>query len=153
MLCEKCKSNQAVYHTVSVINGAKEERHLCAQCAKEYNGFISPFSSLINYGGNINTKSRLSCGVCGLSYDEFLETGMLGCDKCYESFRARLPEVINKVQAGNKKHISAAKPEKVNGNSPSLKEQLKRAIEAEDYEEAARIRDIIRKEEAQNAGE
>ena len=33
MLCEKCEKNQATFHYTEVVNGVKNEHHLCSECA------------------------------------------------------------------------------------------------------------------------
>lgn len=110
---------------------------------------------------------QLTCPNCGLSYEEFRKTGLFGCSQCYEAFSERLDPVFRRVQ-GNIRHHgkkraahssettddtprgqqSPEAAETVPGSSEAtqidkLRQQLKAAVEQEDYETAARLRDQI----------
>lgn len=167
MLCDSCKKNEANFHYTKIVNGMKKEYHLCQECARKFEekgeleefDFTSPLlsfpnilSGLMNYVGipdSSQRKDTLTCKNCGMSFDEFKRTGLLGCSNCYSDFQKELYSVIKRVQ-GNTKHTG-----KVPGKSPkeasnerkvqSLKEQLLSAVTNEEYEKAAVIRDEIKK--------
>ena len=116
------------------------------------------------------------CDKCGMTYDEFINTGKFGCDNCYEIFSEKIDPILKNIQAGNR-HVglgivggkskkervnkekyqnvgaSIAYPkeendiEKRNTNTKlkELKQNLKTAIQEERYEDAAKIRDEIKK--------
>lgn len=112
-----------------------------------------------------NTK-ELRCDECGMTYDEFTHTGKFGCANCYETFSNKIDSILKNLHASNR-HIGRkgkiVKPvldkadikkeetnkEKEEKNQISkieeLKEDLKQAIKEERYEDAARIRDEIKK--------
>ena len=99
----------------------------------------------------------IRCPQCGLTYEDFKKSGRLGCGACYEAYRKVLGPLLKKIHgstghsglvpppvpspaaAAGAKTAAAVAPE-----LPKLREQLKAAIQAESFEEAARLRDRIR---------
>ena len=157
MLCEICKKNQANVHMVKIINGVKEEISVCDDCAKKTDGFETPFSfqsllsgimDYINSQSITDEASELICKNCGNSYTDFKEKGLLGCDRCYSNFSSTLTPIVKRVQ-GNIEHVGkipkrAGKDLVEKRKIMTLKEELKKAIEIEEYEKAAELRDKIR---------
>ncbi len=153
MLCDSCKQNEAVVHRIVVINGQKNERHLCAKCAEAAGSVafkLPSFAELMNVSFKSAEKEEEAACECGMTLSRFREGGLLGCPKCYETFREELMPVIERSQGGRRQHMGA-RP--VMG-APALtelekrREELRAAIEQEDYEQAARLRDAIRALEA-----
>jgi protein arginine kinase activator len=160
MFCEKCGKNPAVIHRITTINGKKQEVHLCKECAMhEKFMFIDDtfsinalLSSLLDMGMDTPIKIEklegLKCSQCGQSFGEFRQTGKLGCDLCYHSYRDRLIPLLKRVQ-GNVQH-SGKVPRRVwsslrtKKEIDKLKEELERAVKAEEYERAADLRDRIK---------
>lgn len=181
MLCDKCKKNEAKIYYTEIINGEKKEQHLCEECAMECTSFQtgSPIMNseltlgsllstiLGNYYGNntqgTETKEKeLSCEACGMTYSEFMKVGKFGCEKCYDSFEKVLEKSIKSIQ-GSDTHIGK-KPKGFETKTDKIVKELseidkltirlQEAIEKEEFEEAAKIRDRIRdlkKEEIKNA--
>lgn len=122
-----------------------------------------------------NEIKALKCNECGSSYEDIVNTGKLGCGNCYHVFEERLDPIIRRIQGANR-HVGrvgklidnkieqkvsnqiSQKEDKVNGTEQSkkqnqldiLQQQLKQAIKEERYEEAAKIRDEIKKIENDN---
>lgn len=161
MKCQNCGKNNANVKYTQVINGDKMELFLCDQCANEMNigmnfdfGIHDVFSNFFDDFAGLKTiaiPEISKCKSCGLSYDEFSNTGMLGCEDCYSTFSNRLDEVLNRIHGGNR-HLSVGK--KISKASETknelseidkLKAELKVCIEKEEYEKAAVIRDKIKK--------
>lgn len=166
MLCDICKKNQANVHITKIVNGVKQELNLCEKCAKEMGNFnigseminfASPFtfqnilSGLMDYVSQPTTtekKVEPACKNCGMTYSEFREKGYLGCSECYKNFSSTLMPVIKRVQ-GNVEHTGKI-PNKlckgliVKRQLLKLKEELQKAVAAEEYEKAAEIRDKIK---------
>jgi len=166
MICEKCNKNEATVHIVKIINGVKSEVRLCERCAADisdiplnssfenFEGF--PLQSILGGMADYfykNSKTQLQtdiyCKRCGMAYNEFKKTGLLGCSDCYENFSKSLNPIIKRVQ-GDVEHLGKI-PEKsgkeIDGknNIIKLKEELQKAILSEEYEKAAEIRDKIKK--------
>jgi protein arginine kinase activator len=165
MLCEMCKQNNASVHIVRIINGAKQELNICERCAKESQGFgfdedikmdapftfqnvISGWMDYMNQSPHNVRHTEAACQHCGMTFAEFRQKGLMGCADCYRQFSSTVMPVIKRVQ-GNTEHIGkiplkAGKEIMERKRLLSLKEELQKAILAEEYEKAAEIRDRIR---------
>ncbi len=157
MMCEKCGINPAAVTLTQVINGKKTVKKLCAACAQENNiykdlnmdlGFSSLFSSFFNEGEQAKSVDE-KCPLCSLTRSELLKSGKPGCASCYTTFESTMTPLLKKI------HLTKTHTGKVLGKSgaPSenridlLKAQLKEAIEKEEYEKAAKLRDEIKEME------
>lgn len=156
MLCQKCGKNEATVHMVQVINGNKTEQHLCPSCAnmQEHSWFDTGINLNKMFSGFFEPAYRresVKCGSCGSSFDDFLRTGLLGCSDCYSAFEQMLTSPLKRLQGGAVRHcgkrLNESAPEGNTKKEPSLKEQLKQAVEQENYELAAELRDRIREQE------
>lgn len=164
MLCQDCKKRSAIVHMTEIVNEKTTEFHLCQECAQKKEGFnmFAPLSINDILASFLNTEkpSQIAekkeigkCKTCGIDYNEFRKFGRLGCGGCYKSFRNQLLPLIKRVQGGT---VHSGKVSKRTGSNirvqkriEQLKSKLKRAIELEAYEEAAALRDEIRKAEYQ----
>jgi protein arginine kinase activator len=109
-------------------------------------------------------KEELCCSECGMTLKEFRDTGKFGCPNCYKTFEPFFSKNIKIIQATdrhcgkypkNYKDIAEkAGKEKAEGKAEELSNvemlsiRLQQAVEREDFEEAARIRDEIKAEKA-----
>ncbi|MGP3778991.1 UvrB/UvrC motif-containing protein [Halanaerobium saccharolyticum] len=164
MLCDRCGENEASVHLTRIINGQKEEIHLCEECARRSSklntednnlSFQSLLSGILNhnfsnqessYFTNKNSK-ELKCPNCGLSYQEFTKGGLFGCQKCFEVFEPKLDELFKRIH-GNSRHkgkypLSFKQLIEVESEINKLKKEMQVAVEKEDFEKAAEIRDKI----------
>ena len=131
--------------------------------------FSSFFGGLLeDFGTNdfmplFNEVKQLKCDNCGYTFEDIVNTGKLGCENCYSVFENRLDPIIKKIQGSNKhvgrtgKIIDSKISEKINNKDSKtennkdvskvekLQNDLKKAIREEKYEEAAKIRDEIKK--------
>jgi protein arginine kinase activator len=91
---------------------------------------------------------QLKCANCGLSYADFKKIGRLGCSECYTTFKKYLMPLLKRIHGSNvhlgKTLQKMEKAAKKKSDLSALRIQLQRAVEAEAFEEAARIRDQIR---------
>lgn len=160
MQCDECGKKPASVHITKVENGKKTDMHLCEQCAMQKNaiGFNMTFSvndllaGLINSGSVLPFKVDIvqnpTCSTCGLSYNQFRETGKFGCGNCYKEFGEKLNPILRKVQ-GNVNHtgkipVKAGTKLKRVREIEKLKQELSAAITNEEYEKAAELRDKIK---------
>lgn len=149
MLCDKCKQREANIHIQQSINGVTTERNLCSECASKEPGLMNAFSvdgffgdlfetSLLKRGsgrlGNMFDITGLSGGIPAAPRDrkslEFEDVGGPSASGI------ELPEI--KI---NRENTTAKQP---TSRVQDLKEQLKAAIEAENFEKAAELRDRIK---------
>lgn len=90
-----------------------------------------------------------NCEFCGLSYENFLSEGRLGCPQCYSSFRRKL-ETLFATRHGRSSYSAASavppprRAKKLPFRSEALEQALAKAIAREDFERAALLRDMLR---------
>jgi protein arginine kinase activator len=160
MKCQFCV-NPATVHLTDIVNGQKHEVHLCQACAEKQQllkqqelNLPAILQALIgqHVGHPTDELARLTCPACGIKYMEFRAAGRLGCPRDYDVFRVGLEPLLQKIHRGAVTHVG-----KVPRHRPSparqaeldeLRQQLRSAIDTESYEEAARLRDLIRRKEA-----
>jgi protein arginine kinase activator len=93
------------------------------------------------------------CPRCGLQYSSFKETGRLGCSECYKAFQNQLKPLLRRIH-GDTRHRGKSPMRGGAAGAPQrhvqrLHDELQRAVEREDFERAAQIRDEIRRFEAE----
>lgn len=162
MLCEKCQQKTATVHYQQNINGELTQYHLCEHCANEMeltpsfdsffndnilSGFFNGFSSPISIGSKPVTSS-LTCPNCGFSFEDIQKLGKFGCADCYNTFSKQIASILKNIQANNQHNGKFPQKSgtelKVKHEIENLKLKLHKAIENEQYEEAAEIRDKIK---------
>ena len=175
MLCDNCGKREANVRYQENINGRKKELNLCTECSKKLGidqfDFSMPIDFASFFGGFFEDIANqqfmpffdeikaLKCNSCGNTFDDILKTGRLGCQNCYDTFEEQINPIIRRIQ-GADRHIGRigkisdnkvvsseeAKPEtKEVSELEKLKQDLKKAIEEERYEDAAKLRDKIKK--------
>lgn len=171
MLCEICQKNEANFHIAKIINGVKEEKHVCEHCAKSMEGMsllpdmnfssnfsfqnlLSGFLDYMNTSTQSNLPSQVVCDNCGTTYREFKNSGLLGCSNCYNVFNNTVLPILKRVQPSTEHNgkipVKGGKEIMVKKELQRLKEELQRAIAMEEYEKAAELRDKIRSLEQQS---
>ncbi len=144
MLCDKCGKYQATTHYKSLINGELTEQHLCSNCAADLNfSFPNIFASVFAKNEELET---IRCSCCGSSFADIKKEGKAGCSQCYSVFYEKLLPSLNLLH-GNVKHIKSneiSKKESPTDIINKKKLELKKAIEEENYEQAALLRDEIK---------
>ena len=158
MKCDLCNEREATVHLTEMIDDQSRELHLCEPCAREKApkglqgfGLAELLAGLADLGSKMGeeTKAKLVCPRCKMTYEDFRKTGRLGCGQCYETFHRALAPLLKRIH-GSGEHVGK---EPAAGKIPAeelslLKEQLKKSVAEEAFEEAARLRDRIRKLEA-----
>jgi protein arginine kinase activator len=158
--CQYC-SNPATVHLTDIVNKQKKELHLCQQCAEQKHllkqkelDLPAIVQTLLgpHLGPLSHELARLTCPACGIKYMEFRADGRLGCPHDYEAFRVGLEPLLQQFHRAGR-HVGKAP--RAHGRVTQrqaeliyLRQQLRAAVEAESYEEAARLRDQIRQKEA-----
>lgn len=166
MLCQACGQRTATTHIKSMVNGQLSETHLCTECAKKqgYNHMLSDwggFGSLLGgLLGETPSQEIKRCPNCGASFKEISKSGQIGCAQCYKTFHNQLLPVIQRIHGaafhkGKAPGNSALRINNPNHQLATVKESpldekkrlLKKAIEAQNFEEAAILRDQIKEME------
>lgn len=155
MLCEKCNQNYATTVITKTINGQTTVTHLCAVCAfkNDYSNYFNNFT--LNHilandlYENENYQHSKQCSNCGCTFSEIIDNGVLGCSECYKSFESELLQTIENIH-GKAIHIGKRpmREQKINPKIDTLEQlngKMKIAIDKQDFETAAVLRDEIKK--------
>jgi len=158
MVCDACKQQQATVHLTEIVNGQMTELHLCEACANQkgaqvesHFGLSDLLAGLADFGKASESESEApakACPTCGMTYDDFRKVGRLGCADCYPTFKRSLSSLLKRIH-GSMHHLGKSparlvKPPKAKLELAEMKQRLERAIEMEEFEQAARLRDQIR---------
>jgi len=164
MLCCVCKEKEATVHLTQIAGDTKQQEDLCEECAKA-KGVDDPagFSladMLLGLGAaqeieQAGGESGLKCPTCGFSQADFKKAGRLGCPACYETFAEPLESLLKTMHKGTR-HVGKVPEGLRQGRDLSdrlkqLQKKLAKAIAAEDFEEAAILRDEIKQTTARAA--
>lgn len=158
MICSVCQKNEAKVHVTQIVDDKVQKVDLCEECSKA-KGMTDPkgFSLadlLLGLGASQEVETRaakpgeLSCPGCGLTQSEFKKSVRFGCPQCYTSFGEGLPGMLKTMHKGLR-HIGkvphALKPRRDPADLlKTLNRRLEKAVESENFEEAAQLRDAIR---------
>ena len=159
MSCEQCREREAVIHLTQIVNEQVTTLHLCERCAAE-KGVESPgaqpktplgtFLAAMGQEPEPTQAPRTdTCSRCGGSLQDFRESGRLGCPDCYRSFEVPLRDLLRRLH-GSTHHVGeryADRGPTVPAERPQasdLREQLRLAVETENFELAAELRDRLR---------
>jgi protein arginine kinase activator len=160
MSCDQCREREAVIHLTQIVNEQVTTLHLCEKCAAEKGvespGAVAktPLGSFLAAMGKeaeqvLPARTSEVCGRCGGTFQDFRETGRLGCSDCYRSFEGPLRDLLRRLH-GSTHHLgeryAEREPGAAVGREPAadLREQLRLAVETENFELAAELRDRLR---------
>jgi protein arginine kinase activator len=158
MLCDHCGERDAVVHLTQIIENAVSQLHLCEKCAAERGVETASAPAKHPLGEFLQAVQQqivappgdsLRCHFCGMTLSDFRQTGRWGCSRCYVTFEQSMRELLRRVH-GSSRHTGrpyrAPQDEQVTRTSElaELRERLRRAIEQEQFELAADLRDRIR---------
>ena len=159
MQCQICQKKEATIHLTEISDGVRTEMHLCERCAEEegiavksqisLNELLSSLLAAQPEDSEVLGDSRQqTCPHCGFTLEQFRKEPVLGCPYDYEVFARSLSPLIEKAHDGNTRHCG-----KVPSKTPPdikrqiklmrLRQQLETAVNNEDYETAAELRDKI----------
>lgn len=162
MQCDRCGEREAAIHLTQIVDNSVTTLHLCAQCAAE-KGIQSdssvakfPLSDFLASMGQV-AEGELApgdmvqaCDFCGSTIKEFRETGRLGCPQCYDTFESHLRDLLRRLH-GSSHHTGEVylTPSPVGADAKEhqlsdMRQQLRAAVDVENFELAAEIRDRIR---------
>jgi len=157
MLCENCGANEASIHYTQIDKNEMQTSHLCEPCAAAKglqpginvaNFPLTDFLAQMSKGG-ADSAAHGPCSYCGLTIQDFKESGRLGCPHCYVTFESPLSSLLRRLHGGTQ-HVgkvylppnpsSAEQEHKL----AEMKRKLDHAVQSEDFERAAQLRDLIR---------
>lgn len=157
MLCCVCKEKPATVHLTEIKGDKVQKVDLCEACAKSKGVNDSSFALadlLLGLGASqeIDQSSggaELKCPNCGFTQADFKKSGRLGCASCYKTFVEGLEGLLKTMHKGTR-HVGKV-PEALRRSRDTadqlkaLQKKLAKAIEEEDFEQAAVLRDEIKK--------
>jgi len=158
MMCDICGKKKATVHLTEIVDEQMSEMHLCEKCARQKSsqmeqqfGLADLLAGLGDFSKQIEDTEKvdLVCAHCGLKYEDFRKFGRLGCSECYENFKMHLSTLLKKIHGSNchfgKMPVKMTQTDKATVASlQDLKNKLAHAVQAEDFEKAAQLRDNIR---------
>jgi len=150
MKCKFCQSNEASVEVKQVINGVVKEFSVCASCAEKA-GITSPLSvtdflfgmDMAPLAQTQASSDAKSCPVCHMRSSDFNKTSRLGCERCYDTFAEELTPIIESMHRGAEHVGKVPEVEKVRADVESLNRKLAHAVEQQEFELAAELRDRI----------
>ena len=162
MQCDVCQSKEATVFLTQIVDGKMQKVNLCEACSKE-KGVNDPTGFaladlLLGIGASQEiekTPVAPKCPVCGFTQADLKKTGRLGCSNCYSVFADSIGPMLKNMHKGTA-HVgkvpaafrqSREQDEKLR----AMQDDLAKAVEAEEFELAAKLRDEIRQAEAGTA--
>lgn len=161
MECDICHANIATFHLTEIVDGKIRKLHICEPCAEKNGVNLQEPNSIPEILLELNNQVVLQadadrdkrCPTCHMRWSDYRKTSRLGCPACYEAFTSDLAPMLKSIQKGTCHSgktpgaLGAAAVEAV-ADSAELKRLLLAAVKSESFEEAARLRDEIRRIEA-----
>jgi protein arginine kinase activator len=159
MRCENCGEREAEIQLTHIEGGEMATSHLCSECASE-KGLsaaippeAAPLADFLAEIGEQGAEPALAgadegCSYCGTRPQDFRKTGRLGCSHCYPHYAAQLRGLLRRVH-GATQHVGkiylgqTVEEGDVTARVATLRRRLERAVEIEDFEAAASLRDQI----------
>lgn len=162
MLCDSCGKRNAIIAYTNMKETKIEIVHLCAKCAEEkmkgdldFNNiitekvadFIDGIFKMSTQDSDDDNLIKKSCPNCNTTLNEVVKENKVGCETCYEVFKVEINNLLKNMESSS---IHKGKIPK-NGDISFLNRKTKLdllnklnvAIELEEYEEAAKLRDEI----------
>lgn len=163
--CHRC-SKPAALHITEIRKGVPQEIHLCEACAQQYLSNPDPdmlepapeaeaFAIKFPEDQDLSSLDEIACPNCGITFREFRSQGRFGCPHDYVAFEEELLSLLENIH-GETQHTGkfpkrAPDASRTQYSLIKLRNELRAAVHDEQYEEAARIRDEIRKLEEKAA--
>ena len=163
MLCSQCHERTAVVNLHQIADGEVVLLHLCERCAAEkgvesstsltktpVGTFLASMGKALDpAAGGAAAPDAAACPTCGATLEDFRESGRVGCAECYRTFEASLRDLLRRLH-GSSRHFGERYRPNADGftvpvsSARELREQLRVAVEAENFELAAELRDRLR---------
>jgi protein arginine kinase activator len=161
MRCDKCGESDAIIHLTKIQNNEMNTFHLCKTCAAAEGleaGAPSAAAPLTDFLAQMGKSagvgpaagSATECPACGLTLNDFKRTGRLGCASCYAQLDSHLRSLLRRLHGATQhvgKVVTSVNPKQSDrlARIANLRRSLQLAVESEDFEHAAALRDQIRR--------
>ena len=158
--CQHCNKAKTV-HVTEIKNGQKVEKHLCKDCPLVNEGMAGkshqPLNEMLSnfvMAQAGTQKAAAQCDHCEMTWTKFKQGGLLGCEHDYDAFADELSPLLRRAHEGATHHTGKVPARRNDGqvrtkrvSVTKLRRELQKAIDDEDYEAAARLRDEIQSAE------
>lgn len=161
--CQDCHEREAVVHLTEVSGDTVSTLHLCGKCASARGMVVEEaastplgsFLATLGKGGPALAAAAIvgdTCPGCGATLADFRASGRTGCPACWVTFERPLRDLVRRLH-GATRHTGrryedpalAADPARaVAHERAKLREALRQAIDTEQFEAAAELRDRLR---------
>jgi len=162
--CEDCAERRATIHLTEFGDDGAKQVHLCEECygkrkdvpALSQNKIVAQLLGAL--APELRKVRTAQCRECGITYLEFRQSFRMGCPHDYEVFQEPLDDLLEQLHRG-KRHVGkvavgAAQRRSAEAMLEVLHREMEEAVRQEDFREAARLRDEIRKlEQTDGVGE
>lgn len=157
-LCEQCGEQKASIYITEITDGRAVKKHICRRCyeseedapALSSSELISKLVGII--APELRKAGKRKCPECGIDYVEFRQSFRFGCPNDYSVFHRALDDLFLEIH-GARRHtgkIPVGRAQTALGGQERielLRREMQRAVETEDYERAAHLKDSIEKME------
>lgn len=165
MKCQKC-NKEATFHVSELTGPEPRELHFCEEHAREYldrlpvqGKSVGSLASALAKGlpkrmsldkaaEELHELDQQTCPICGISFFEFRNRGLLGCPHDYDFFNKQIDAFLLNVHGANE-HTGKVPARKAANRQERMllikyRRDLEDAIQYEDYERASKLRDKIK---------
>ncbi len=157
MKCDSCDEKATVFYT-QIADGKLKKFVLCESCANE-KGITSPdgllmAEEILNPSVTAGVEAEIfpvdsasECASCGFTLNDYQKVGRLGCPDCYSTFTREIEQRLPSLHKGAEHtgYVPEGLAERLafSDEMSALQERLQAAVDEENYEEAAKVRDEI----------
>ena len=164
MKCDVCGRHEAAAMIALIVNGKRSIRRVCKQCIAKMKRGDAYAAQMALFSSVEPPEQEHFCPMCGTSWSDVLRRGTVGCGACYLAFAEQLEPLLNTLNgmAEHNDEAETVKAEAVETEPPAendkktqitrLREEMFTAVNAEEYERAAQLRDQIRSLEREEEG-
>lgn len=167
MLCDGCKKREANLMLHMITNGQLATRSLCTDCARKAHGEMAQAFSTMGLrmeglNGMVEQKveqeeiklPKMICSSCRTPYMDIDHDTVFGCSSCYQAFHQMVIDYLSGLQEQVLPVAEEKAPEDSTASERELLlERMQHAVQAEDYEQAAQLRDELNRLEAAQAAQ
>jgi len=146
-ICESCGKNPATVHVTQISQDESVVFHLCETCAAQKGIQITIQDEPIEPAVQPQLAA-LSCPRCGTTSSTIKKEGRAGCSHCYVVFNNEFTRILRQIH-GTSRHKGKKRGDMLTisynlNDINKLKDDLKAAVQSENFEEAALLRDEIK---------
>ena len=159
------------------MNGNISETSLCSMCAEKHgfgakqlfvnigqeasedgqDGLFGGLFAAMSDEKASGSRGQNACSECGMRFSDFLQDGRIGCGECYKTFSSELYPTIKRIhgRGGHCGKVPKGKSGEIEKKRKleELRTNLRKAVEEQEYELAAKYRDEIRDLENADVGQ